>query len=457
MKVEKISENIYEIQKTGDMNVPARIFASEKLMASIKKDDSLNQVVNVAKLPGIIGASIAMPDIHQGYGFSIGGVAAFDTETGVVSPGGVGFDINCGVRFLATDIPVEKFLEKRSTVLEEISRTIPKGVGRENKEKLEEGVLDEILIKGAFWAVENGYGEKSDLENTEEGGMIPGADPAVVSPRAKARGRPQLGTLGAGNHFLEIQKVSDILSIKEAKKMGIKKDTVGVMIHCGSRGLGHQVASDYIQKMGKVYGFPEYDPQLVYAPLSSQLGQEYMAAMGCAINFAFCNRQIIMHKIRGVLEKFFPENKTHLVYDVAHNIAKFENHIIDGKSKKICIHRKGATRAAQGEPVIIPGSMGTSSYILIGGEKSETLSWASTAHGAGRVMGRKEANKKLDLEKIKESLSKKDIEIISGSNKGIVEEAPDVYKDIEEVIKVSNDVGLATSVAKLRPLAVIKG
>ena len=312
MKVEKISENIYEIQKTGDMNVPARIFASEKLMASIKKDDSLNQVVNVAKLPGIIGASIAMPDIHQGYGFSIGGVAAFDTETGVVSPGGVGFDINCGVRFLATDIPVEKFLEKRSAVLEEISRTIPKGVGRENKEKLEEGVLDEILIKGAFWAVENGYGEKSDLENTEEGGMIPGADPAVVSPRAKARGRPQLGTLGAGNHFLEIQKVSDILSIKEAKKMGIKKDTVGVMIHCGSRGLGHQVASDYIQKMGKVYGFPEYDPQLVYAPLSSQLGQEYMAAMGCAINFAFCNRQIIMHKIRGVLEKFFPENKTHL-------------------------------------------------------------------------------------------------------------------------------------------------
>jgi tRNA-splicing ligase RtcB len=304
-----------------------------------------------------------------------------------------------------------------------------------------------------MWALEKGLAKKEDLENTEEGGMIPGANPEDVSQRAKARGRPQVGTLGAGNHFLDILEIKEVIDNKKAKEFGLEEGNIAIMIHCGSRGLGHQVASDYIQLMEKEFGFPEYDRQLVHAPLNSEIGKKYFSAMNCAVNFAFCNRQIIMHKVRNVLEKFFPDNENKLVYDVAHNIAKIEEH----NGKKICIHRKGATRAFKGEPVIIPGSMGTPSYVLVGGSKSEELSFGSTAHGAGRVMSRSAAHRDLSLDEIKDNLKKKDIEIEAGSKKGIVEESPDVYKDIEEVIKVSSEADLAKPVAKMIPLAVMIG
>jgi tRNA-splicing ligase RtcB (3'-phosphate/5'-hydroxy nucleic acid ligase) len=457
MQINKINDFMYEIPVSGEMNVPGRIFASEKLIETIKDDDSLKQVVNVAKLPGIIDASIAMPDIHLGYGFSIGGVAAFDLDEGVITPGGVGFDINCGVRILATNIRVTDFMEKRKEILHDINRSIPSGVGRGNKEKISLEDLNEILMKGAKWAVENGMGEKEDLKNTEEGGCIQEADPKTVSQRAKARGRPQVGTLGAGNHFLDILSIDEVLDEKNAKKMGLKKGNIAIMIHCGSRGLGHQVASDYIQEMGKVHGFPEYDPQLVHAPIKSKLGKEYMSAMNCAVNFAFCNRQIIMHRVRKVLEKFFPKYKNNLVYDVAHNIAKIEEHNIGGKKKKVCVHRKGATRAVKDEPAIIPGSMGTASYALVGGEKSEELSFASTAHGAGRVMSRSATHRDLSLDKIKESLKNKDILIEAGSKKGIVEESPEAYKNIEEVIEISTGAGLVRPVVRMLPIGVMIG
>ncbi len=457
MEINKISEFMYEIPATGEMKVPARIFASEELMEDIKQDDSLKQVVNAAKLPGIIDASIAMPDIHVGYGFSIGGVAAFDLDEGVITPGGVGFDINCGVRVMATDIAVDDFMKKRKEVLHDIKRSVPSGVGRGNKEKINLDDLDEILKKGAAWAVENGMGVKEDLQNAEEGGCIKGADPKDVSQRAKARGRPQVGTLGAGNHFLDILAVDEVFDTEIAEKMGLGKGKIAIMIHCGSRGLGHQVASDYIQEMGREFGFPKYDPQLVYAPISSDLGKKYMSAMNCAINFAFCNRQIIMHRAREVLGRFFPEHKNNLVYDVAHNIAKIEEHEVSGEKKKVCIHRKGATRAFEGERVIIPGSMGTASYVLVGGKKSEGLSFGSTAHGAGRVMSRSAAHRDLKLDEVKKGLKEKNIEIEAGSQKGVVEESPDVYKNIDEIIRISKGAGLVVPVVKMMPLAVMIG
>jgi tRNA-splicing ligase RtcB (3'-phosphate/5'-hydroxy nucleic acid ligase) len=451
-KLTKINDFMYELPRIGGMLVPGRFFLSENLFNAVD-EGAIEQVVNVAKLPGILGCSIGLSDMHVGYGFPIGGVAAFDMETGIVSPGGVGFDINCGVRVLATDISVEDFMKHRKEVLHGLKRSIPSGVGRGNKESMTPEVLDEILVKGAEWAVEKGMGRKEDLKNTEEGGRMKDADPKDVSQRARARGRPQVGTLGAGNHFLDILAVDEIFDEKNAKKMGLAKGKIAIMIHCGSRGLGHQVASDYIQLMEKEFGYPEYDRQLVYAPLKSELGKKYMSAMNCAVNFAFCNRQIIMHRVREVLDRFFPKNKNELVYDVAHNIAKIEKH----GDRKVCIHRKGATRAFKGERVIIPGSMGTASYVLVGGDESESLAWGSTAHGAGRVMSRTASHKDLKLEKIKEELEEKDIEIEAGSQKGIIEEAPASYKDIDEVIEASRGAGLVDPVVKLMPLAVMIG
>ncbi len=459
MEIKQIKPNIWEIEKTGDMNVPAIVYASEKLMKLIKEEnDCLKQVVNVAKLPGIIKYSIAMPDMHQGYGFSIGGVAAFDLENGVISPGGVGFDINCGVRVLATDIHKDDFMKVRKDILHEITRVIPTGVGFGHKERLSDEELDNYLIGGAEFAVDSGFGVMEDLENCEESGKMGNANPSVLSQRAKARGKPQLGTLGAGNHFIEMQVVDEIFDKNLANESGLKKDNVCIMIHCGSRGLGHQVASDYIQKMEKnsdISNLP--DRQLIYAKFNSELGQEYLQAMNCAVNFAFANRQIIMHNIRGILNNFFPDHSNNLVYDVCHNIAKVEEHNIDGEIKNICIHRKGATRAFEGDRVIIPGSMGTASYILVGGDKSSELSFSSTAHGAGRVMGRKRASETLNLEDIKKELADKDIEVESKSKRGVLEEAPDVYKDIHEIINVSVDLGLVKKVVRLAPIAVVKG
>ncbi len=460
MKLKKISENIYEIPKEKGMNVPGRIFASEKLIEAIKKDRAIEQVKNVASLPGIIDASLVMPDAHQGYGFPIGGVAAFDLDKGIISPGGVGFDINCGVRVLATNISVEEFSKIKREVLHDFKRTIPSGVGRGHKGEgritLQE--LDEVLKNGAEWAVERGMGVQEDLENCEDKGRIKNANPKDISEKAKSRGLSQLGTLGAGNHFLEVQKIDKIYDEKTAKLFGIEKGKILIMFHCGSRGLGHQVASDYIKKMEDKYGTANLpDRDLINAPIKSELGKKYLSAMNCAVNFAFCNRQMIMHYVREVLKKYFPKNKNKLVYDVCHNIAKIEKHSVGGKKKEVCVHRKGATRAFDKQPVIIPGSMGTASYLLVGTKKAMEISWGSTSHGAGRAMSRHEAIRNLKQEKIKSELNKQDIAFETGSWKSLVEEAPEAYKDIDEVIKVIDDLGICKKVARLKPIAVMKG
>ena len=453
--MKEVSENVWEVEKEDGMLVPVNIYGSKDL---IQDDESIQQAINVSKLPGIVGSSIAMPDMHQGYGFPIGGVAAFDLDEGVISPGGVGFDINCGVRVLVTNITKEEFLAKREEIVNEIQRTIPNGLGRENKEKLSDEKLDNYLKFGAKFAIEEGLGVKKDLENCEDNGFLEDTNVSLISQRARARGRPQLGTLGSGNHFIDVQVIEEIFDDVVAKKLGLKKDLVCVMIHCGSRGLGHQVASDYIKKMEKECDISKLpDRQLVYAPVKSDLGQEYLKAMNCAANFAFANRQIIMHKIRGVLENHFDNYKDFLLRDVCHNIAKIEEHKIDGKKKEVCVHRKGATRAFKDETVLIPGSMGTSSFILIGGDEAENLSFSSTAHGAGRVMGRAHAMNSIKYKDVKKEVESRGVYIKSSSEKGVVQEAPEAYKDVDEVVEVSDKLGLAKKVARLNPIAVITG
>jgi len=457
-KLKKISEVEWEIPKTGKMNVPGRIFASEKLLKDIQKDNTLIQVKNVAMLPGILKASIACPDAHQGYGVCIGGVAAFDIDKGVISPGGVGYDINCSVRLLRTNLTL-KDIEKigRRELIHSLFRAVPSGVGSRGKLELGKQELDEVLVGGAQWAVEKAYGNKEDYLHTEENGKLKPANPNDVSQKAKARGKNQLGSLGAGNHFLEMQIVDEVFDEKIAKVFGLKKGMITIMIHCGSRGLGHQVASDYIKEMGDEYGFPEQDRDLVNAPIKSELGKKYLSAMSCAANFAFANKQLITHWIRENLKHYFPKFKAEVVYDVCHNIAKFEKHKINGKVKEVLIMRKGATRSFDGQPVLLPGSMGTASYVLVGTKKAEEISFGSTAHGAGRIISRTEARKKLKPEDIKKQLEKKDIYLETGSFKGISEEAPEVYKDIDEVVIVSHEAGIGNLVAKLKPLGVIKG
>lgn len=470
--MKKIAENTWEIEKTGKMRVPGKVFASEKLIQNIEKDGkTLQQVQNVAQLKGIIGFSISMPDAHQGYGFPIGGVAAFDPEEGIISPGGVGYDINCGVRLIATNIQKEEFIIKRKEILNQLSKDIPSGVGKESEFSLNDQELNKVLESGVQWAVEKGYATKEDIEKIEDKGCIPGAISSKVSPRAKARGRSQLGSLGSGNHFLEIQEVEQVFDKEIAKSFNLKNGQVAIMIHSGSRGLGHQVASDYIMKMEKQYGYKDLpDRELICAPISSQLGQEYRSAMAAAANFAFVNRQLITYQIRKCFSKFFPRSKLEIVYDIAHNIAKFEEHVIDGKKKEVCVHRKGATRSfgpgrkeipsiyrSIGCPIFIPGSMGTSSYVLAGTKKAEEISFGSTAHGAGRILSRSYAIKNFTTQKIEKDLAIKNISIKAGSKKGIVEEAPEAYKDVEEVVKVSNELGLGKIVARLKPLAVLKG
>ncbi|MDP2924835.1 MAG: RtcB family protein [Nanoarchaeota archaeon] len=469
VEIIKISENIWEIPKTGKMNVPGRVFASEKLLNDMQKDNTLQQVRNVACLPGILKASLALPDAHSGYGFSIGGVAAFDIEKGIISPGGVGYDINCSVRLLRTNLKLEDIKNKKE-LIHSLFRAVPSGVGRGSKINLTYKDLDEVLIGGSKWAVKKGYGFKEDYLHTEEEGCIKGANPIDVSKRAKERGIGQLGSLGAGNHFLEIQIVDEIFDEKIAKIFGLEKGMITIMVHCGSRGLGHQVASDYIKLMEDKYGWPEFDRELVNAPINSELGKKYFSAMACAANFAFANKQLITYFIRENLKHYFPDFKAEVVYDICHNIAKFEKHIIDGNEKEVLVMRKGATRSFGpgrieipedyrnvGQPVIIPGSMGTASYILAGTKKAEEISFGSTAHGAGRVASRTSARKNLRSEDVKRELENKGIDVEAGSYKGIVEEAPSVYKDIDEVVSVSHEAGIGNLVAKLRPIAVMKG
>lgn len=466
-----MKKNTYEIKKEKGMNVPGIIYASPKILKAIKTDKTIEQIKNVAKLPGIINKSIALADAHQGYGFPIGGVAAFDLEKGVVSPGGVGYDINCSVRLLKTNLEKKDIIGKEEKIAQMLKEKIPSGVGRGSPFQLSKRELDNVLEKGAQHLVKKGYGEKNDYLHTEEEGCIKGADSKLVSDRAKKRGIGQLGTLGAGNHFLDVLEVKEIFNKEAAKTFGLKEKQIVILIHCGSRGLGHQVASDYIKKMEKEYGIENLpDRELINAPIKSKLGKEYLKAMAAAANFAFANKQVITHWIREELEKEFPKIKIDVVYDVCHNIAKIEKHKIDGKEKKVCVHRKGATRSFGkgrkevpkdyrkiGQPVLIPGSMGTSSYVMLGTNKSEELTFGSSVHGAGRVMSRSKAQKENKGEKIKEDLIKKEIIIKSSTPRSIAEESPNVYKDIEEVVNTMHDLEITKKVAKLKPLIVIIG
>jgi len=484
MEIKKIAENTWQIPKTGKMNVPAIIYASEQLMDLIKKDKTMEQVSNVACLKGIQRASYAMPDAHQGYGFSIGGVAAFDVEEGIISPGGVGYDINCSVRLLSTNISVEEFLKHREEIVNELFKNVPSGVGSKGRlGKITKDMLQELLANGSQWAVKQGYGKKDDYVRTEDSGNLHG-DPHAVSEKAYKRGMPQLGSLGAGNHFLETQQVDEIIDPKIAKSFGVdQKGNVTIMVHCGSRGLGHQVASDYIKEMEAKYGHEHLpDRELINAPIQSDLGQKYLGAMNAAANFAFANKQMITHWVRESFDKILGNTDINVVYDICHNIAKIEEHNIKplgadpndpdikGEKKMVCVHRKGATRSFGpgrkelpdcyrdvGQPVLLPGSMGTSSYVLVGTKKAEQVSFASTAHGAGRVMSRHEALRQFHGEKVKKDLLEKNIMVKSASMRGIAEESPGVYKDIDEVVRVSNALGIGNLVVKVKPLGVIKG
>ncbi len=465
------SELVHKIIEKG-MKVPGYVFASQSLFENIKKDKTLEQLKNMAKLPGIVGAVYAMPDAHQGYGFPIGGVVAFDLKKGIVSPGGVGYDINCGVRMLITNISKKDFLEKRKEIMKSLAKEVPSGVGIKSSFSVTQKEMDEVLQKGINWAVQRGFADKSDLERVENNGCIQGANVKDVSQKAKGRGMNQLGSLGAGNHFVEVQFVEKIFDEKTANVFGIKnEEQVAILIHSGSRGLGHQVASDYIKAMEEEYGFDNLpDRELACAPIQSELGQKYLSAMACAANFGFVNRQILSLKIKDVFLKFFPGKKINLIYDLAHNIAKVEEHYFEGKRKKMCVHRKGATRSfgpgnkeipliyrKVGQPIFIPGSMGTFSYVLAGTNKAEKVTLGSTAHGAGRLLSRSYAVKNIDSKKLLDELKEKNVYLETESLKGAVEEAPEAYKDVVEVVRVSHELGIGKLVARMKPIGVIKG
>ena len=474
-KIKKVEKDVYVIEKYGKMKVPLKIFASEKILEKIKADNSIQQGINVACMPGIQKQSIMLSDAHLGYGFSVGGVAAFDVENGCISPGGIGFDINCGVRLMASDMNKKAVEPKIRELLDILFENIPCGVGKNSELRLDNDELDDVLNNGLDWALKNKYALKEDLDRCEENGHMNTAESSKVSPRAKSRGRKQLGTLGAGNHFVEIQYVDEIYDEEVAKTFGIKrKGQIFVMIHSGSRGLGHQVCSDYLRRIENefediVSTLPEKD--LAYAPTDSKVSKDYLGAMSAAANFGWTNRQLISFQTRKSFSKLFGDmGKLDLVYDVAHNIAKIEEYEIDGKMKKVYVHRKGATRAfgpghkevpeiyrKVGQPIILPGSMGTSSYVLVGTDKAMNETFSSTPHGAGRVMSRYEANKTFKANSVIKELEKNKIYVKSASYRGISEEAPGVYKDVDEVVKVSDEVGIGKKVARLKPLGVIKG
>jgi len=456
------------------MRTDVIIYASKELIDQIRNDQSLEQAMNVATLPGIVGYSLAMPDIHQGYGFPIGGVAATDIQSGVVSPGGVGFDINCGVRLVRTNLTQDEVRPRLREVVNQLFRDIPCGTGSEGPIRLSNAQLDQVLVEGARWAVRQGYGVERDAEFAEEGGCLPGADPDKVSAKAKERGRPQLGTVGSGNHFLEVQWVEQIHDEEAARAMGLELNQVVVLIHCGSRGLGHQVCTDYLAEMGaamKRYNITLPDRQLACVPIQSPEGQAYLAAMRASANFAWANRQVILHFLRGSLEKLFGKDvRVDLVYDVAHNIAKEETHIVDGQKRRVLVHRKGATRAFPpghreipaayrqiGQPVLIPGSMGTASWVLVGTERAMQETFGSVCHGAGRLMSRTAAKKGRNAREVQERLEQQGILVRSETRDGILEEVPEAYKNVDQVIEVVHAAGLARKVARLRPMAVIKG
>jgi tRNA-splicing ligase RtcB len=474
----KITDYKWELPKgyKAGMRVPAIFYINRKLMQILEKD-AVEQAANVATLPGIQMASLVMPDVHVGYGFPIGGVAGFDADEGIVSPGGVGFDINCGVRLIRTNLTVDQVRPKIRELIDELFVAVPSGVGSEGRLRVNDRELDEILVAGAKWAVENGYGYEKDLEHCEENGALEGAKPEVVSRKARERGRPQLGTLGSGNHFLEVQYVEKIYDEKAAKVMGLEEGQVTVMVHCGSRGLGHQVCSDFLVVLDRAvrkYGIKLPDRQLACAPIKSKEGEDYFGGMAASANYAWCNRQIITHWVRETFQKVFRMSEEdlgmELVYDVAHNIAKFETHRVDGKKIRVCVHRKGATRAFGpghpdipkdyqdiGQPVLIPGSMGTPSYVLVGTEKAMEETFGSTCHGSGRVMSRAAAKRRLRGNVVKEKLMRQGIYVRATHGALLAEEAPEAYKMSDDVVEVVHRAGISKIVAKLRPLGVAKG
>jgi tRNA-splicing ligase RtcB len=473
--VNRIGMNEWEVPVgyVPGMRVPGRFFLSESLGRTLEQG-AVQQLANVATLPGILKNSLAMPDIHWGYGFPIGGVAAFSVDEGVISPGGVGFDINCGVRLLATPL-LHKDVAGRRDLIDELFRTVPTGVGAKSALKVSPQVLEGMILKGAQWAVKAGYGVDRDLIRCEEGGVMKGADSRTVSAKAKQRGIPQGGTLGSGNHFLEVQVVREIFDPVAAKAFGLALGQVCCMIHCGSRGLGHQVCTDHLkilESATKKYHITIPDRQLACAPITSLEGMAYFGAMAAASNYAWANRQMITHAMRQVLSKMFriEYDQMPLIYDVAHNVAKMEEHVLEGKRMQVCVHRKGATRSfgpgsadlpsdleSIGQPVIIPGSMGTSSFILKGTQTAMDRTFGSTCHGAGRIMSRTQAKKNMSGREIMTNLLKEGIIVRSHSENSIADEAPDVYKPSDEVVNVVHEVGISRLVARLSPIGVIKG
>jgi tRNA-splicing ligase RtcB len=475
----KISDYEWEIPQSyrSDMQVPVRLFATRELLEAVMEDKSLEQAVNSATLPGLVGYVVVMPDMHQGYGFPIGGVAATRYPQGVISPGGIGYDINCGVRLLGSQIRNDEAEAHLDALASALNHYCPSGVGTKGHVRVDDAELDQVCREGSRWALKKGFASEADLRRTEESGVLEGADPSKVSKHAKERGRAQIGTLGAGNHFIEVDLVDEIYHPQAAQAMGLVQGNLVVQIHCGSRGFGHQVCTDYVQEFQSAvrrYNIHLPDRELVCAPLTSPEGMNYLAAMRSAANYAFANRQVLAHYARKAFEEIFAGKvknwHLHQVYDITHNMGKIETHEIDGEPVKVCVHRKGATRAfgpgfaglpeeyrSIGQPVLVPGSMGTASWVLVGTEDSMLRSFGSTCHGAGRVMSRAKAKKSVRGEQLKLELESDGIHVRAGSLAGLAEEAPQAYKDVDEVVATVSGAGIARKVARLVPLAVIKG
>ena len=474
-----INEYQWEIPQSfrADMRVPVRLFATRRMLEDVMRDKSLEQAVNAATLPGLVGHVVVMPDMHQGYGFPIGGVAATRLPDGVISPGGIGYDINCGVRLLGSQISHEAAMPYIDALATALNQYCPSGVGEKGAVRTTEAELEMVCRQGSRWALKQGFASEADLRRTEESGCVEGADPGKVSRRARERGRPQLGSLGAGNHFIEIDLVEQIFDPLAASVMGLEQGMLAVQIHCGSRGFGHQICTDYVEEFQAVvrqYGIRLVDRELVCAPLDSPEGQNYLAAMRCAANYAFANRQILAHSARKAFEQVLAGKlkdwHLHQIYDICHNMGKIETHIIDGEKMKVCVHRKGATRAFGpgapelpdeykpiGQPVLVPGSMATASWVLVGTEASMQQSFGSSCHGAGRMMSRHEAKRTVRGEKLRQELESEGIHIRAGSMAGLAEEAPQAYKDVNQVVEAVVGGGIARKVARLVPVAVVKG
>ncbi len=475
----QVAEFVWELPADyqDDMRVPVRMFADDVLFDAAFGDRTVEQLINTSMLPGIVKYAMALPDMHQGYGFPIGGVAGLDAESGVISPGGVGYDINCGVRLLASNLDIEEIEPYRDDLMIALDQSCPSGLGGDGRVRVNRRELDDLTTGGASWALKQGLARENDVKHTEEEGSLPGADPSQVSDRAKGRGLSQVGSLGSGNHFLELDVVREVYDADAAEAFGLRESQIVVQIHCGSRGFGHQVCDDYVKSLQsavKKYDIKLPSRQLVCAPLDSPEGRAYYGAMACAVNYAFVNRQVLAMGAREAFERVLAgkarDFDLYQIYDVAHNIAKFEEHSVNGGRKRLCVHRKGATRCFPpghegvpttyrdvGQPVLVPGSMGTASFVLVGQPKAMSLTFGSTCHGAGRTMSRTQARKKVWGHDLREELEAGGIAVRAGSMKGLAEEAPLAYKDVSRVVETVHGLGIAHKVARLEPLGVIKG